>query len=599
VVALQIRLAAAGVTLPELLALPVARAGGGPDDDGDGDRGDGDRGRLLAGALRLPAELAELAEAFRADVGHDGGAGTVQVLLRPGQRPRRLFLLGIGDENPDENPDGNVGEDSGGEPGEDEPGEGDWRAAGAALVRAADKEVGKTGATGVTLVLPDGAAPAAVGALVEGALLAAYRYSLATGDGGEHLRRLTLVTTADGVAGYAEAVRAARIVAEVTATARDWTNTPGADKPPAWLADAIRREAGRLGEAARPGDGGRPAAAGAKGGRGGRGGRGVRAAAGGARGGVSARAGEGAPAGLEVRVWEPDRLRAEGFGGILAVGGGSPRGPRLVELRYRPRSVGDGRSGRAAGDDRRGRGAGRHVVLVGKGITFDTGGIDIKTNAGLQLMRKDMGGAAAVAAATIGAARLGLGVRVTALLPLADNAISGDAFRPGDVIRHYGGLTSEVLNTDAEGRLVLADAIAYAVRRLDPDVVVDLATLTGAQHVALGKRTAALFSEDDGLAEALTAAGAAAGERMWRLPLADDYLELMRSDVADVANIELPRQAGALTAALFLREFTGPARRRWAHLDMSAPAWSSGADGVLAKGATGWGVRMLLRYLST
>jgi leucyl aminopeptidase len=515
VVALQVRLAAAGTALPGMLALPVAAPAG----DGDGP------GRLSTGAVRLPAELGELAEAFLADVDHGGGAGTVKVLPRPGQRPRRLLILGIGDV--------------------DEPDEADWRDAGAGLVRAADKEAGTTGVTSVTVALPDGVAPELVGAFAEGAWLAAYRYSLASEpDTKDHVRRITLAVAPERIAGYEEAVERARIVAEATATARDWTNTPASEKSPAWLADAIRREAGRAGHTGRA-------------------------------------------TGLEVRVWEPERLRAEGFGGVLAVGGSSPRQPRLVELRYRPR--------RAAGS---GDAAYPHVVLVGKGITFDTGGIDIKTNAGLQLMRKDMGGAAAVAAATIGAARLGLPVRVTALLPLADNAIDGDSFRPGDVIRHYGGQTSEVLNTDAEGRLVLADAIAYAVRRLAPDTVVDLATLTGAQNVALGKRIAALFSEDDALAVALSAAGDAVGERTWRMPLPDDYLDLMRSPVADITNIELPREAGSVTAALFLREFTGTARRRWAHVDMSAPAWSSGADGVLAKGATGWGVRLLLRFLS-
>jgi leucyl aminopeptidase len=175
---------------------------------------------------------------------------------------------------------------------------------------------------------------------------------------------------------------------------------------------------------------------------------------------------------------------------------------------------------------------------------------------------------------------------------------SGSSYRPGDVVRHYGGRTSEILNTDAEGRIVLADALAYAARRLQPDLLVDLATLTGANSVALGKRTAALYSDNDTLAGELTAAADAAGERMWRMPLPDDYLESIASDVADAANVG-DGGAGSVIAALFLREFTGTARDRWAHLDMSAPSWVETNEGELVKGATGWGVRTLLRWLES
>jgi leucyl aminopeptidase len=236
------------------------------------------------------------------------------------------------------------------------------------------------------------------------------------------------------------------------------------------------------------------------------------------------------------------------------------------------------------------------VVLIGKGITFDTGGLSIKPIEAMRLMRKDMGGAAAVVGAVFAAAALRLPVRVTALAPLAENAVSGSAYRPGDVVRHYGGATTEVLNTDAEGRIVLADALAYADRALAPDVVIDLATLTGAQSIALGKRTAALFSENDALADGLLAAAAQAGEKVWRLPLHDDYLEALASDVADLVNVT-EIGAGAVMAALYLREFTGGARGRWAHLDMSSCAWSDGAEAELVKGATGWGVRTLVCWL--
>ncbi len=284
--------------------------------------------------------------------------------------------------------------------------------------------------------------------------------------------------------------------------------------------------------------------------------------------------------GLTATVRGPEQLAAEGFGGLLAVGTGSATPPRLLELSWRPES------------------ASRHVVLVGKGITFDTGGISIKSRDGMKLMKKDMSGAAAVVAATLGAADLRLPVRVTALAPLAENAISGSAYRPGDVITQYDGTTTETTNSDAEGRLVLADALAYAVAELRPDVVLDLATLTGANAVALGKRTAALYSHDDELAAALTAAGAAAGEWMWRLPLPDDYVEYLRPDIAD-RHSSPARGAGSVVAALFLSGFLGDLLDRWAHIDMSAPSWAEQNDGDLSKGATGWGARTLLRWLAT
>jgi leucyl aminopeptidase len=281
-----------------------------------------------------------------------------------------------------------------------------------------------------------------------------------------------------------------------------------------------------------------------------------------------------------VKVRDPEQLAAEGFGGILAIGGGSTRGPRLVELAWRPRH------------------AQRHVVLVGKGITFDSGGINLKTRDGMKLMRKDMAGAAVVVAATLAAAQLNLPVRITALTPLAENMVSGHAVRPGDVVRHYGGKTSEIISTDAEGRVVLADTLAYAARRLRPDLLVDLATLTGANSVALGKRMAALYSESDELAEQVEEAAAAAGEKVWRLPLADDYVEMLASEIADLANAA-EGGAGSIVAALYLREFTGTARDRWVHFDMSAPSWADSGDGELVKGATGWGVRTLLRWLDS
>jgi leucyl aminopeptidase len=395
-----------------------------------------------------------------------------------------------------------------------------WRAAGAAAARTAgaDEEL--------QVVLPAEASPTVVRGLAEGLLLGGYRYR----DAPEPARSAAVDLIIDDPDRYAGSLRQAQAVATAVWLARDLTNTPSSVKNPAWFAEQVVAEAGRR-------------------------------------------------TGLTVSVREPEQLRAEGFGGILAVGGGSATPPRLVELSWRP------------------AGATRHVVLVGKGITFDTGGISIKTREGMKLMRKDMAGAAAVIAATLAAADLELPVQITALAPLAENAMSGSAYRPGDVITHYDGTTSESTNSDAEGRLVLADALGYAVARLEPDVVLDLATLTGANSIALGKRTAALYSHSDELAGALAAAGAAAGEQMWRLPLPDDYVEYLHSDVAD-RHSSPARGAGSVVAALFLQEFLGDKVTDWAHLDMSAPSWAESSELDLTKGATGWGVRTLARYLS-
>jgi leucyl aminopeptidase len=407
--------------------------------------------------------------------------------------------------------------------------------------------------------MPTDLADSATAAFAEAAWLASYRYRLGADppDRAPILRRVTLAAgdpaAAAPVARAAAtrrtttprtatrrpatptprtAVDEARAVADAVFLARDLVNAPSLQKSPRWFADRIANAAAR-----RPG--------------------------------------------VTVSVRDEAALASEGFGGILAVGAGSTRPPRLVELTWKP------------------RGARTHIVLVGKGITFDSGGIVIKPVEAMKLMRKDMGGAAAVCAAVLGAADLGLPVRLTALAPLAENMISGSAFRPGDVVRHYGGATTEVFNTDAEGRLVVGDALAYAARRLRPDALIDLATLTGAQHVALGKRTAALFSADDELAAAITRAGGEVGEHMWRMPLADAYLPLLRSDIADLNNAPPGMEAGAITAALFLREFTGALRERWVHIDMSSPSWIETTEGPLTKGATGWGVRTLLRWLRT
>jgi len=283
--------------------------------------------------------------------------------------------------------------------------------------------------------------------------------------------------------------------------------------------------------------------------------------------------------GLSSRIWREAELARGGFGGLLGVGAGSAHPPRLIELSYRPAQ------------------AGRHVVLIGKGITFDSGGLSLKPTDGMKLMKTDMAGGAAVIGAMSALGRLGARDRVTGLVAAAENMPSGTALRVGDVLTHYGGQTVEVLNTDAEGRLVLADALAYADHVLDPDAVVDLATLTGAVRVALGSSMGALYATDDDLATALLDAGTASGERLWRMPLAEDYRDALDSPVADLANVaRAAGRAGSIDAALFLREFTGG--RAWAHLDIAGAARATADDGENTKGATGFGARLLLRWLA-
>jgi leucyl aminopeptidase len=281
---------------------------------------------------------------------------------------------------------------------------------------------------------------------------------------------------------------------------------------------------------------------------------------------------------LGFKVWDDKALRSGGFGGILGVGQASVNPPRFVRLTYTPR-----RSSRRA----------PHVVLVGKGITFDTGGLSIKPGEGMMNMKRDMTGAGVVLSVMSALSDVDCPVKVTGLLCIAENSVDGNALRPGDVIRHYGGRTTEVSNTDAEGRLVLADGLAYAVDELDPDVLVDVATLTGAMRISLGQRTGGLFSSDDALADHLVTAGLAAGEPVWRLPLVDDYAERIESKIADSDNAG--GQPGGITAALFLREFTGSLP--WAHLDIAGVGDSPADAHEWSSGPTGFGARLLLHWL--
>ncbi len=281
-------------------------------------------------------------------------------------------------------------------------------------------------------------------------------------------------------------------------------------------------------------------------------------------------------AGLEVKVWDEEDLRRGGFGGILGVGAGSANPPRLIELRYR---------GAAASEP--------PIALTGKGVSFDSGGLSIKDAKNMEWMKADMAGAAAVLAAMKAVARLKPRVNVIAAVPTAENMPSGTAIRPGDVLRHRGGKTSEVLNTDAEGRLILADALAYLAEQR-PRAIVDAATLTGACMVALGDQLWGVMGTDRALVRDLLAAGEAAGEPGWELPLWEDYRKQIESTVADVKNTG-DRYGGAITAALFLKEFVGDTP--WAHLDIAGPAFAEKPGDLWGKGATGVPVRTIVGYV--
>ena len=283
-------------------------------------------------------------------------------------------------------------------------------------------------------------------------------------------------------------------------------------------------------------------------------------------------------AGVEVEVLEGKALVKGGFGGLVGVGQGSANGPRLVHLSYRG-----------------GKGSSTKVALVGKGITFDSGGLSLKPAAAMEEMKSDMGGAAAVIASLAAVAELGLAVDVEAWIPMAENMPSGSAIRPSDVLTFRNGMTVEVNNTDAEGRLVLADAIARACEDR-PDILLDAATLTGAQLVALGARTTAVMGNDDALRSSVVDAAGRAGEPSWAMPLPAELRKGLESEVADLVNTG-PREGGMLTAGLFLKEFVADGVR-WAHLDIAGPAYNSAeAYGYTPHGGTGAAVRTFVQVL--
>jgi leucyl aminopeptidase len=280
--------------------------------------------------------------------------------------------------------------------------------------------------------------------------------------------------------------------------------------------------------------------------------------------------------GLTCEIWGPAELEERGFGGVLGVSQGSEQEPRFIQLRYAP------------------EGAVGKVALVGKGVTYDTGGYSLKPPTSMEQMKTDMSGAAAVIGAMSVLGRLDIKTEVLGFIPATENLVSGRAIKPGDVMRHYGGKTTEVMNTDAEGRLILADALAFASEE-KPDAIVDVATLTGSMTVALGLRSTGVFCNDEGLAAELSSAGEAAGERTWPMPLWEDYKSELESEIADLKNVG-SRYGGAITAAIFLQQFVGEGIP-WAHFDIAGPARSESDRDELPKGGTGVATRTFIEWL--
>jgi len=374
------------------------------------------------------------------------------------------------------------------------------------------------------------AAPDEFTAIGQGLVLGHHRHSAYLTQGRPPLDRAEVLVPRATAAGRA-ALEAGVRRGEAVSLARDLASTPGQDLPPLALAARAREVARRVGGRA--------------------------------------------------TVHEVAALERLGMGGVLAVGRGSPNPPCFIELVREPAT---GRRGRTAPT----------VVLVGKGVTFDTGGVSLKPREGMSKMKYDMSGAAAVVGAFAALETLALPFRLVGLVPSAENAIGSRAFKPGDILRALDGTTVEVTNTDAEGRLLLADALVYA-RRFDPVAVVDLATLTGAISIALGRHAAGLFTDDESLATELLAAGEATGERLWRMPMGADYLAEMRSDAADLVNSNERREGGSCTAASFLSHFARGLR--WAHLDIASTAWTYTERPDSAKGPNGFGVRLLVEWL--
>lgn len=397
-----------------------------------------------------------------------------------------------------------------------------WRRAMGAALRTL------RGTARVGVVIPGGLSDQDEGAAIEGALLGAYSFEgYRTVDPASAPVEEIVIINGRLDDGDYEAITA---IVNPVALVRDLVNTPAADLGPADLAAIAQREAGALG--------------------------------------------------VDVEILEEGALLAQGYGGIVGVGRGSARGPRLVRLTWQPPR------------------AQTRVALVGKGITFDSGGLSLKPTVGMQNMKCDMAGAGAVLGAVLAAAALKLPVAVTGWLCLAENMPSGTATRMGDVLTMYGGKRVEVMNTDAEGRLVLADGLARAAED-HPDMLIDVATLTGAQMQALGNRTAGIMGSHDKLVTEIAAAAQRAGEPMWAMPMPEELKANLKSEIADLANLAPgeSRPGGMLFAAHFLAEFV-PSDLPWAHIDLAGPSWNRDGDhGYTPRGGTGFGVRTFVELL--
>jgi leucyl aminopeptidase len=455
----------------------------------------------LAEGGEVPAEIADAAGAADAKP-----AFKKLALLHP-ERPPRALVVGAG-----------------------KPDELDAERLRVAAALAAQRAAGLD-ATSIAWVVPSGGdAGDRAAALVEGTILAAYRFDrYRSGDADDpapaQLERLVLIA-AEADRGAAEAAASiARVAAEAANRARTLQNLPSNELTPAVLAE-----------------------------------RAEEIAAGDDR--------------VEVEILDREAIAAAGMGGLVAVSQGSATEPRLIALRYA------------------GGGSGPRVGLVGKAVTFDSGGISIKPSAGMHEMKMDMSGGAAVLESFAAVVELGLKLDLVAAIPATENMPSGTAIKPGDIITQLNGKTVEVNNTDAEGRLILADALTYCVRELGAERLIDLATLTGAVLVALGSTYAALISNDDDWAGAVERAATESGELAWRLPLHPEYKQLTRGTVADLTNAAAKRKAGTIYAGSFLEEFVDDVP--WVHLDIAGTAWDTGREYV-GKGATGFGVRLLLR----
>ncbi len=383
----------------------------------------------------------------------------------------------------------------------------------------------------------------AVRALTEGLVLGAYRFVAHKSDPGPTVLTVATLAVGDMVRQVRDSAERGRITAEAVCFARDLVNEPGGSLTPSVFAERAAERA--------------------------------------------------VEAGLTAEIFDRDAMVEAGLGGVLAVNQGSAEEPRLLKLTYDPTVTGEDMvEGLSPEPD-----AVDTVALVGKGITFDSGGLSLKPAESMMEMKCDMAGAAAVIAAMCALPALDVAVKVVAFTPMTDNMTGGAAQRPGDIYTARNGTTVEVLNTDAEGRLILADALSLAVDE-EPDAIVDLATLTGACMVALGQKIAGLMGNDALFSGVVEEAAEEAGERVWQLPLPADYRSSLDSTVADIKNIAGGRYGGTLTAGLFLKEFVDD-EIPWVHLDIAGPAFLSDADGVSPKGATGFGVRTLLALLET